>query len=70
MLPNMNLTSFLLDPSARSDLAEPVLLGLAGSWIALLFHEAGHALAALLLGVRIWGIRLGAIAAGSLPASP
>jgi len=32
---------------------------LAGSWIALLFHELGHAFAALALGVRIWGVRLG-----------
>ena len=34
-------------------------LFLAGSWIALLFHELGHAFAALALGVRIWGVRLG-----------
>ena len=32
---------------------------LAGSWIALLFHELGHAFAAVALGVRIWGVRLG-----------
>ncbi len=32
---------------------------LAASWVALLFHELGHATAALALGVRIWGIRLG-----------
>ena len=38
---------------------EPVLVALAGSWIALLFHELGHAAAARLVGVRIWGIRLG-----------
>jgi hypothetical protein len=41
------------------DLAEAVLMGVAGSWIALLFHELGHATAAWLVGVRIWGIRLG-----------
>ena len=40
-------------------LGRSLLLGLAGSWIALLFHELGHAVAAILLGVRIWGIRLG-----------
>ena len=38
----------------------PVAIVLAGSWSALLFHELGHAFAALGLGVRIWGIRLGA----------
>jgi membrane-associated protease RseP (regulator of RpoE activity) len=40
------------------DLAEAVLMGVAGSWIALLFHELGHATAAWLVGVRIWGIRV------------
>jgi hypothetical protein len=40
--------------------ARTVAIVLAGSWIALLFHELGHAFAALALGVRIWGIRLGA----------
>ena len=35
-------------------------IGLAGSWSALLLHELGHALAARLVGVRIWRIRLGA----------
>jgi Predicted membrane-associated Zn-dependent proteases 1 len=40
-------------------LVEPTLVGLAGSWIALLLHELGHVVAALILGVRIWGIRLG-----------
>jgi membrane-associated protease RseP (regulator of RpoE activity) len=40
-------------------LLRSLLMALAGSWIALLFHELGHAVAAVLLGVRIWGIRLG-----------
>jgi hypothetical protein len=40
--------------------AEAAAVSLAASWIALLFHELGHATAALVLGVRIWGIRLGA----------
>jgi Predicted membrane-associated Zn-dependent proteases 1 len=40
--------------------ARTVAIVLAGSWIALLLHELGHAFAALALGVRIWGIRLGA----------
>ena len=44
---------------ATVDLASTLIIGLAGSWLALLFHELGHALAAMLVGVRIWGIRLG-----------
>ena len=40
-------------------LTHALVIGLGASWIALLFHELGHALAALLVGVRIWGIRLG-----------
>src|SRR5688500_8560806 len=36
-----------------------LLVGFVASWIALLFHELGHALAARMVGVRIWGIRLG-----------
>jgi peptidase M50-like protein len=40
--------------------ARTLLVFLAGSWIALLFHELGHGFAALALGVRIWGVRLGA----------
>jgi hypothetical protein len=38
---------------------ELTLVGLAGSWMALLLHELGHALAASVLGVRVWGVRLG-----------
>jgi membrane-associated protease RseP (regulator of RpoE activity) len=38
---------------------EAALLCIAASWIALIFHELGHALAAWLVGVRVWGIRLG-----------
>jgi peptidase M50-like protein len=41
------------------DLTHALAIGLAAAWIALLFHESGHALAAVLVGVRIWGIRLG-----------
>jgi hypothetical protein len=41
------------------DLTQFLIIGLAGTWIALLIHESGHALAAMLVGVRIWGIRLG-----------
>jgi len=41
------------------DLAQAVLMGTAASWIALIFHELGHAVAAWLVGVRMWGIRLG-----------
>ena len=36
-----------------------LLIGFVASWIALLFHELGHAFAARVVGVRIWGIRLG-----------
>ena len=48
-----------LSPAWLGELTQSVLIGLAGSWLALLFHELGHALAAVLVGVRIWGIRLG-----------
>lgn len=41
-------------------LARTLAVVVAGSWIALLFHELGHAFAAAALGVRIWGVRLGA----------
>jgi regulator of sigma E protease len=40
-------------------IAESILVALAGAWTALLFHELGHTAAARLVGVRIWGIRLG-----------
>ncbi len=36
------------------------LAALIACWVALLFHELGHAAAAEMVGVRIWGIRLGA----------
>lgn len=38
---------------------QTVLVGLVASWIALVLHELGHAAAARLVGVRIWGIQLG-----------
>jgi membrane-associated protease RseP (regulator of RpoE activity) len=41
------------------ELAQAVVVGILASWIALLFHEFGHALAAWVVNVRIWGIRLG-----------
>lgn len=59
MLAHLHFGNLLLHPPTVGHLAQPVLVGLAGSWIALLFHELGHAVAALLVGVRIWGIRLG-----------
>src|SRR5690349_14721235 len=40
-------------------LHEAVVTGVSASWIALLVHEVGHAVAAWLVGVRIWGVRLG-----------
>ena len=59
MLPNLQLDWLTFDPAPIAALSKPVFVALAGSWIALLFHELGHAVAALLVGVRIWGIRLG-----------
>jgi membrane-associated protease RseP (regulator of RpoE activity) len=59
MPPIPHFTSFLFGSSPFAAFTEPALVALAGSWIALLFHEVGHILAALLVGVRIWGIRLG-----------
>jgi peptidase M50-like protein len=49
----------VIHPAFLGDLTQAVVIGLASTWIALLFHELGHALAAVLVGVRIWGIRLG-----------
>ena len=40
-------------------LGEALLAATIASWSALLFHETGHAIAAWLVRVRIWGIRLG-----------
>ena len=49
----------LLSNDALHTVARALLVGFVASWIALLFHELGHALAASVVGVRIWGIRLG-----------
>jgi peptidase M50-like protein len=59
MLAHLHFGNLPFHPPTVGHLAQPVLMGLAGSWIALLFHELGHTVAALLVGVRIWGIRLG-----------
>src|SRR5215207_8031562 len=59
MLPSLVTEPFVVPTSPAGHVAQAVLIAFAGSWIALLFHELGHALAALLVGVRIWGIRLG-----------
>src|ERR687890_2228051 len=59
MLPSLVTEPFVVPTSSAGHVAQAVLIALAGSWIALLFHELGHILAALLVGVRIWGIRLG-----------
>jgi membrane-associated protease RseP (regulator of RpoE activity) len=40
-------------------LADALVLGMLASWIALALHELGHVIAACLVRVRIWGIRLG-----------
>lgn len=47
----------LLSPVAV--LAEALVLAMAASWAALVLHELGHAMAARLVHVRLWGIRLG-----------
>lgn len=39
--------------------ASSALAAFTACWIALLFHELGHAAAAEAVGVRIWGVRLG-----------
>jgi hypothetical protein len=57
MFSQMISGSWLVDRGV--DLLQAVVVGMAASWIALLFHELGHAVAALLVNVRIWGIRLG-----------
>lgn len=46
--------------ASAEHLARTLGVVLGGTWIALLFHELGHAFAAAALGVRIWGVRLGA----------
>jgi membrane-associated protease RseP (regulator of RpoE activity) len=38
----------------------PLLMAYLACWVALYAHEIGHAAAARVLGVRIWGIQLGA----------
>jgi membrane-associated protease RseP (regulator of RpoE activity) len=59
MLPNLHLDVSVFGPGSLAALSQPILVALVGSWMALLFHELGHAAAAVLVGVRIWGIRLG-----------
>lgn len=39
--------------------ATTTLAAFIACWVALLFHELGHAAAAEMVGVRLWGIRLG-----------
>ena len=39
--------------------ATPLLAALVASWVALLLHELAHSAAAEVVGVRIWGMRLG-----------
>jgi membrane-associated protease RseP (regulator of RpoE activity) len=48
-----------LDGGPLVQAGQGLFAGFVASWIALLFHEAGHAVAAWLVGVRIWGARLG-----------
>ena len=58
MLSSLSLVRLLVEHLAPR-LAEALLVAAFASWAALLFHELGHALAAWLLGVRIWGVRIG-----------
>ena len=51
--------SLVIHHAFLGDLTQALVIALAATWVALLFHELGHALAAVLVGVRIWGIRLG-----------
>jgi len=37
----------------------PFIAAMLASWVALLLHELAHSAAAELVGVRIWGMRLG-----------
>ena len=55
----LEVLSRALDDHALAAALQALLSGFVASWVALLFHEAGHALAAWLVGVRIWGVRLG-----------
>ena len=55
----LDILSRALDDHALAAATQALLAGFVASWVALLFHEAGHALAAWLVGVRIWGVRLG-----------
>ena len=42
-----------------SSIAASLLAAMIASWIALLFHELAHSAAAEVVGVRVWGMRLG-----------
>ena len=59
MLPSSHFDFSAFSASPLASFTEPALVALLGSWIGLLFHELGHACAAVLVRVRIWGIRLG-----------
>jgi peptidase M50-like protein len=59
MLATVLSGSLVTHHALLGDLSHALAIALAATWIALLFHELGHALAAVLVGVRIWGIRLG-----------
>jgi membrane-associated protease RseP (regulator of RpoE activity) len=53
----LSLLSVLTD--ILRTLTEAAAVAWAASWIALLFHEAGHVFAARLVNVRVWSVRLG-----------
>jgi hypothetical protein len=57
--PPVDMLFLSLGGGALAQAGQGLFAGFVASWIGLLFHEAGHAVAAWLVGVRIWGVRLG-----------
>ena len=55
----MTHLTHLFSDATSAPLAMQLVFGLTACWVALLVHEAGHLLAALVLGVRVWGVRAG-----------
>jgi membrane-associated protease RseP (regulator of RpoE activity) len=55
----MNLHALFATGHGPLGFGEMALLAVLGSWIALVVHELGHALAAWIVGVRMWGITVG-----------
>ena len=64
MLPNPHFASLAFDPAPLAALTRPALLGFAAIWIALMFHELGHAAAAPMPSVSGSGV---SVSASALP---